>query len=33
MYVVDHPAARAKLYEVITFAGSLSTVLFAIFLA
>ena len=32
-YVVNHPAARAKLYEVITFAGSLSTVAFAIFLA
>ncbi|MEA4938220.1 MAG: glycosyltransferase family 39 protein [Christensenella sp.] len=33
MYVVNHPAARAKLYELITFVGSLSTVLFAIFLA
>ena len=33
MYVVNHPAARAKFYEVLTFLGSLSTVLFAIFLA
>lgn len=32
MYVVDHTAARATLYEVITFVGSLSTVLFALYL-
>lgn len=33
MYVVDHTAARASLYEAITFVGSLSTVLFCAYLA
>ncbi|MCE5189545.1 MAG: glycosyltransferase family 39 protein [Eubacteriales bacterium] len=33
MYVVNHTAARAAFYEGITFVGSLSTVLFAIYFA
>lgn len=33
MYVVNHTAARAAFYKGITFVGSLSTVLLAIFLA
>ncbi|MEA5047669.1 MAG: glycosyltransferase family 39 protein [Eubacteriales bacterium] len=33
MYVVDHSAARGTLYMVITFIGSLSTVLFALYFA